>query len=56
MMFLQAKKRTRFAGSWTSVNAHEVANISGIAAAVDLCTDDPVDLHNEKFALLSFRL
>lgn len=56
IMGLQAKMCTRYAGSWTLVNAHEVAIISGIAAAVDLGSDYPADLENDKFALLSFRL
>ena len=56
MMFLQAKKHTRFAASWTLVNAHEVAVMSGIAAAVDLGADYPEDLENDKFAFLCFRL
>ena len=56
LVFLQGKKHTRFAASWTLVNAHEVAVISGIAAAVDLGADYPEDLEHDKFALLSFRL
>lgn len=56
MMFLQAKNRTRFAASWTLVNAHEVAVMSGIAAAVDLGADYPEDLENDRFAFLCFRL
>lgn len=56
MMFLQGKKHTRFAASWTLVNAHEVAVMSGIAAAVDLGAQYPEDLERDKFALLSFRL
>lgn len=56
MMFLQGKKRTRFAASWTLLNAHEVAVMSGIAAAVDLGAQYPEDLERDKFALLSFRL
>ncbi|KAK7716649.1 hypothetical protein SLS63_011074 [Diaporthe eres] len=56
MMFLQAKNNTRFAASWTLVNAHEVAVMSGIAAAVDLGADYPEDLENDKFAFLCFRL
>lgn len=56
LMFLQAKNATRFASSWTLVNAHEIAIISGIAAAVDLGADYPEDLEHDKFALLSFRL
>ncbi|KAI1208118.1 FAD/NAD(P)-binding domain-containing protein [Annulohypoxylon truncatum] len=56
MMFLQAKNHTRYAASWTLVNAHEVAVISGIAAAVDLGADYPEDLENDRFAFLCFRL
>lgn len=56
MMFLQAKNHTRFAASWTLVNAHEIAIMSGIAAAVDLGAEYPEDLENDKFALLCFRL
>ncbi|KAG5925565.1 hypothetical protein E4U42_004167 [Claviceps africana] len=36
MMFLNGKKHTLFAGSWTLVNMHEVACVSGIAAAYRL--------------------
>ncbi|KAG9239402.1 flavin-containing amine oxidasedehydrogenase-like protein [Amylocarpus encephaloides] len=39
MMFLNGKNRTWFAGSWTLVNMHEVACISGIAAAYRLGAD-----------------
>ena len=53
---LQGRKSTRFAGSWTMVNAHEVAVISGIAAAVDLGASYPTDLEQDSFALLAFRL
>lgn len=56
LMFLQGKQCTRFAASWSLVNAHEVAVISGIAAAVDLGAEYPADLENDKYALLSFRL
>ena len=42
--------------AWTLVNAHEVAIMSGIAAAVDLGAEYPKDLENDKFALLCFRL
>ncbi|KAI1777500.1 FAD/NAD(P)-binding domain-containing protein [Hypoxylon cercidicola] len=56
MMFLQAKRHTRFAASWTLVNAHEVAVMSGIAAAVDLGAEYPEDLEHDKFAFLCFRL
>ncbi|RYP37347.1 hypothetical protein DL767_002990 [Monosporascus sp. MG133] len=56
MMFLQAKNHTRFAAAWTLVNAHEVAVISGIAAAVDLGAEYPEDLEYDGFAFLRFRL
>jgi len=56
VMFLQAKKHVRFGGSWTLVNAHEVAIMSGLAAAVDLGAEYPEDLENDKFAFLCFRL
>jgi predicted NAD/FAD-binding protein len=56
MMFLQGKRRVRYASSWTMVNAHEVAIMSGIAAAVDLGAEYPEDLENDQFAFLSFRL
>lgn len=36
MMFLQGKNCTWFAGSWTLVNMHEMACVSGIAAAYRL--------------------
>ncbi|KAI9788426.1 MAG: hypothetical protein M1835_002280 [Candelina submexicana] len=53
---LQGHKHTRFAAAWTLINAHEVAVMSGIAAAVDLGAQYPEDLERDKFALLSFRL
>lgn len=53
---LQGRKHTRFAAAWTIINAHEVAVMSGIAAAVDLGANYPEDLERDKFALLSFRL
>lgn len=56
MMFLQAKNHTRYAAAWTLVNAHEVAVMSGIAAAVDLGAEYPEDLENDTFAFLCFRL
>ncbi|PWY95424.1 FAD/NAD(P)-binding domain-containing protein [Aspergillus sclerotioniger CBS 115572] len=36
MMFINGKNRTVYAGSWTMVNMHEIACISGIAAAYRL--------------------
>jgi hypothetical protein len=56
LMFLQGRRRVRFAGAWTLVNAHEVAVMSGIAAAVDLGAEYPADLQRDRFALLCFRL
>ncbi|RMY46490.1 hypothetical protein D0865_09252 [Hortaea werneckii] len=56
MWLLQGKRHTRWAASWTMVNAHEVACMSGIAAAVDLGADYPEDLERDKFAFLAFRL
>ena len=35
-MFLNGKNSTWFAGSWTLVNMHEMACVSGIAAAYRL--------------------
>lgn len=56
LMFLQGRRRVRFAASWTLVNAHEVAILAGIAAAVDLGAEYPGDLEHDGFAFLSFRL
>jgi len=56
MWALQGRKHTRFASSWTMINAHEVAVMSGLAAAVDLGARYPEDLERDRFALLSFRL
>ena len=56
MWLLNGRKHTRFAAAWTLVNAHEVAVMSGIAAAVDLGAQYPENLERDKFALLSFRL
>jgi hypothetical protein len=39
MMFINGKNRTWFAGSWTLVNMHELACVSGIAAAYRLGAD-----------------
>ncbi|KOS16799.1 hypothetical protein ESCO_004589 [Escovopsis weberi] len=39
MMFIQGKQSTLFAGSWTLVNMHELACVSGIAAAYRLGAD-----------------
>ncbi|KAI5203998.1 hypothetical protein AUEXF2481DRAFT_91798 [Aureobasidium subglaciale EXF-2481] len=56
MWALNGKNHTRFAAAWTMVNAHEVACISGTAAAIDLGATYPEDLERDQFALLAFRL
>ena len=56
LWLLQGKRHTRYAASWTLVNAHEVACISGISAAVDLGAEYPEDLERDKFSFLAFRL
>lgn len=56
LWLLNGKRHTRYAAAWTMVNAHEVACISGVAAAVDLGADYPDDLERDRFALLAFRL
>lgn len=49
-------KRTRFAGAWTLVNAHELAIISGMAAAYSLGAAYPKDLVEDQWARRCFRL
>ncbi|KAF2674544.1 FAD/NAD(P)-binding domain-containing protein [Microthyrium microscopicum] len=56
LWLIQGRRRTRFAASWTLVNAHEVACISGISAAVNLGAEYPRELERDKFAFLAFRL
>ena len=58
MWLLNGKKSVTFAGSWTLVNAHEVAVLSGIAAAQRLGAEYPIELEMEEdgFALLCFKL
>jgi len=56
MWTIQGKRHTRYAASWTMVNAHEVACMSGISAAVDLGAEYPEDLERDKFSFLAFRL
>lgn len=55
MWLLNGAKSTTFAGSWTLVNAHEVAIVSGIAAAVRLGAAYPKDLEEDSFAYKSFK-
>ncbi|KAJ5762577.1 Acyl-CoA N-acyltransferase [Penicillium nucicola] len=50
MMFINGTNRTLYAGSWTMVNMHEIACISGIAAAYRLgATYEPFDDFAEDF-------
>jgi predicted NAD/FAD-binding protein len=56
MWLLNGRHRTRFAASWTLVNAHELAIISGLAAAHTLGAGYPRELEEDGFALLCFRL
>jgi predicted NAD/FAD-binding protein len=56
MWLLNGHKRTRFAAAWTLVNAHELAVISGLAAAYTLGASYPKSLEEDAFALLCFRL
>ncbi|GJN92087.1 hypothetical protein Rhopal_005116-T1 [Rhodotorula paludigena] len=56
MWLLQGKKRVRYAAAWTLVNAHELAVVSGMAAAYSLGASYPEELENDDFALLCFRL
>ncbi|KAG8949188.1 hypothetical protein FRC04_008986 [Tulasnella sp. 424] len=53
---IRRQSRIKFAGSWTLVNAHEVAVMSGIAAAYSLGASYPEELEKDGFALLCFRL
>jgi len=48
-------KHTTYAAAWTLVNAHEVAVISGQAAAYKLGADYPSELYQNDFAKLCFR-
>ncbi|CAL3965959.1 hypothetical protein PZA11_002770 [Diplocarpon coronariae] len=58
MMFINGKNHTLFAGSWTLVNMHELACVSGIAAAYRLGAnyvkfDDFAEDFFSKYLLLS---
>jgi predicted NAD/FAD-binding protein len=52
LRFLQGRNRTYFAGSWTLANTHEVATISGFAAAHRLGAAYP--LSHDELALEQF--
>ncbi|KAF7981558.1 hypothetical protein HWV62_33167 [Athelia sp. TMB] len=41
MMFINGKNHTQFAGAWTILNMHEIAVVSGLAAAYRLGADYP---------------
>lgn len=56
LWLIQGKRRTRYAASWTLVNAHEVACISGIAAAVSLGAEYPKEFERDPWSFLAFRL
>ncbi|OCF70869.1 hypothetical protein I204_08499 [Kwoniella mangroviensis CBS 8886] len=49
------KNHTTYAAAWTLVNAHEVAVISGTAAAYKLGADYPEDLYKNDFARKAFK-
>jgi hypothetical protein len=49
-------KHTTYAAAWTLVNAHEVAAISGKAAAYKLGADYPTELYENDFARLCMNL
>ncbi|KAF5341553.1 hypothetical protein D9758_012573 [Tetrapyrgos nigripes] len=56
LFLLNGYRHTTYAGSWTLVNAHEVAVISGVAAAYSLGAAYPKELDEDGFAKLCFRL
>lgn len=56
MSCLNGTKRTFYAAAWTLVNAHELAVISGMAAAYAMGASYPEDLEKDDFAVLCFRL
>lgn len=47
-------RHTTYAGAWTLVNAHEVAIISGMAAAYKLGADYPQELRGNDMAKKAF--
>ncbi|KAL7272645.1 hypothetical protein RUND412_004534 [Rhizina undulata] len=56
MWWINGGRNIRFAGSWTLINAHEVAIISGLAAAYSLGARYPPELERDEWAVLCFRL
>ncbi len=55
-LLVVAQQDTQFVAAWMLVNAHGVAVLSGITAAVDLGAGCPADMRYDIFALLSSRL
>ena len=56
MLFLNGTRHIHYAAAWTLVNAHELACISGMAAAYRLGASYPKELEEDAFALMCFRL
>lgn len=56
MLFLNGTRHIYYAAAWTLVNAHELACISGMAAAYRLGASYPKELEEDRFALLCFRM
>jgi predicted NAD/FAD-binding protein len=56
LWLLNGNRSTRYAAAWTLVNAHELAVISGMAAAYQLGADYPAELDEDSFARMCFRL
>ena len=56
MMFLNGKHHTYFAGSWTLVNMHELAVISGMTVAYRLGAEYPFNSEDEEFGFKFFKL
>ncbi|GAA5950031.1 hypothetical protein JCM3765_004170 [Sporobolomyces pararoseus] len=55
LSLLQSHKRhTHFAGAWSTVNCHEIAMISGLAAAYSLGAGYPQELENDPWAKKTF--
>ncbi|EJT96779.1 FAD dependent oxidoreductase [Dacryopinax primogenitus] len=55
LFLLQGHKHTWYAGSWTLLNAHEVAVLSGLAVAYRLGAGYPEEYEEDNLGLASFR-
>ena len=56
LSLLQSHKRhTHFAGAWATLNCHEIAMISGLAAAYSLGARYPQELENDAWAKKTFQ-